>query len=102
VKKGLTKGEKSISYYYVILSDYDTHTKVFRWLCLKNKALFFDDLTTVNESFEQIFITCIGKDNCEPNVYVLNNKMLWTCGENPSCSKEGVIGCNSSRTVIFE
>ena len=55
-----------------------------------------------NENFELIYLTCAGNQNCNPNVFALEGKNVWLCGDNPKCLIDGETrkGCDSYTTFI--
>lgn len=90
VVKQLTIGEEKKIFYYVLLTDFDKKVKTSRWLVNIGKFLYInEDIGKNKDNFESLYLTCAGNQNCSPNVFTLDKKRSWICGENPSCLKEG-------------
>ena len=101
VKKQFTIGEEKKVFYYVLLTDFSTTTRTCRWLNSVDNVLYLNDDFEGNDSFEQMYLTCIGTENCATNVYILDSKRFWLCGENPNCLREGaVVNCKVIKSMI--
>lgn len=101
VKKQFTIGEEKKVFYYVLLTDFSANARTCRWLTKVNDDLYFNDDFESGDSFEQMYLTCIGTENCATNVYVLDSKKFWLCGENPNCLREGaIIDCKVLKSMI--
>ena len=74
VVKQFTLGEKSIPFYYIMLSDFDKKVKTTRLLIEKDNSLFLTNTQGNIDSSELIYLTCSGSKNCEPNIYYLEGK----------------------------
>lgn len=103
VMKQFTIGEEKKVFYYVLLTDFSTNTRTCRWLNRVENDLYLNDDFESGDSFEQMYLTCIGTENCATNVYVLDSKRFWLCGENPNCLREGaIVSCKVLKSMITQ
>ena len=103
VDRNFIVGEKKSEYYFVIIYDTKHHLKVVKWLNRVNDSLYFTEKVGGRDLFEQTYQICIGKSNCEPNVFILEGKKIWGCGDSPVCLIEVTKdSCKSYKTVAIE
>lgn len=96
-------GEEIIPFYYILLTDFDKKVKTARWLSKENDSLYFNnDLNKEKENFDLIYLTCAGENNCNPQLFIFDNKRSWACSDNPMCLRDGhkVDGCDVYITFI--
>ena len=102
VKKQFTLGEEKKVFYYLLLTDFDKKVKTYRWLNKIGDELYFNDDLENKDNFELIYLSCIGNQNCNPNVYVLDKKKGWVCGEQIICMKKNdtINKCVATKSII--
>lgn len=103
VVKQFTIGEEKQPFYYLLLTDFDKKVKTARWLDNVANSLYLNqNVKKKSDNFELLYLTCAGNKNCNPNIFILDKKRSWICGENPSCLKEGEArqGCDIYTTFI--
>lgn len=103
VVKQFTIGEEKKVFYYLLLTDFDKKVKTSRWLVNIGESLYLNENVKKNsDNFELLYLTCAGNQNCNPNVFILDKKRSWICGENPSCLRDGETrkGCDIYTTLI--
>lgn len=95
--KQFSMGEEIIPFYYILLTDFDKKVKTARWLSKVNDSLYFcNDLDKEKGNFDLIYLTCSGENNCNPQLFIFDNKRSWACSDNPMCLRDGhkVDGCD--------
>ncbi|HQA73939.1 hypothetical protein [Flavobacterium sp.] len=100
--KQFTLGEKSEIFYYVLLTDFDKKVTTAKWLYYDNGFLILNKKERLDDFF-MIYLTCSGNQNCEPNVFIVDGKKKWVCGENSSCLyNDGInkVECEKFTTVF--
>lgn len=103
IVKQFTIGDKKHIFYYLMLTDFDKKVKTTRWLVVKDNYLYLNEnVQKNNDNFELIYLTCAGNQNCNPNIFALEGKKVWLCGDNPKCLIDGETrkGCDSYTTFI--
>lgn len=97
---------KSIEFYYLLISDTKHHYKVARWLNKVDDKLYINNKNHVGDQFEQMFLICVGADNCHPEVFDIDGKKSWGCNKDPKCLLEEpdpkTITCRSYKTLIID
>ena len=99
--KQVMRGTDNKDFYYLKITDFEKNIVISRWLNKVENGLYLNDDFKDNRNFEKIYLICEGIHKCNPNVYMINAEKNWVCGENPSCSKDSIIGCKTSQAVIF-
>ena len=95
--------EKAKEFYYLMMTDFDKKVKTCRWLVFDGKNLYLNNYIKKDVSnVEFVYLSCVGNENCNPNIYNLDGKDYWICGDNPICLKEGQTraGCDIYTTFI--
>lgn len=102
IKKQFTIGEEKKIFYYVLLTNFKEKVKTCRWLNKIGDELYFNDDTENHETFELIYLSCIGNQNCNPNVFVVDKKRGWVCGEEIICVKKNdtINRCIVTKSII--
>lgn len=103
IVKQYTIGEKAKEFYYLMMTDFDKKVKTCRWLVFDGKNLYLNNYIKKDVSnVEFVYLSCVGNENCNPNIYNLDGKDYWICGDNPICLKEGQTraGCDIYTTFI--
>lgn len=85
VGKNQTFGEKHEDYYFVLMQDKMNNVSIAKWLeKVGNNLLLIDDFN--GENYWQVLTTvCIGKDDCTPEVAIIDLKKSWVCGHKLMC-----------------
>ena len=99
-QKILTSDEE---YFYVVISDSKNHIRVAKWLNKIGDNLYSKDVIDDDDLFENIYQTCVGKQDCNMNVFVLDSKRYWTCGETMTCltdEQAKLIDCKAYKSII--
>lgn len=105
ILKRKTIGDVQEEYYFVLVTNNQYNIKIARWLNLVGNELYFNDKTNQVDSFEQIYLTCVGNNDCYPEVFIIDNKRSWGCTKNPKCitdpEKVDKSDCDSYTTVFI-
>ena len=85
ILKQTTLGNNPKEFYYVLIKDSNNHIKISRWLNRIGDELFFSNKIIDGEQFEQIYHFCIGLEDCDPEVFDIDNRKFWNCSKDPTC-----------------
>lgn len=101
VKRQKTISADKKEFYYVFIHDSINHIKISRWLEKKGKNLYFNN----DDAFKLTYNFCIGEDDCDPNLFYMDNEYFWSCKLDPKCLITPVdstqIKCKFTKLVIF-
>lgn len=75
--------ETDHTYYYLQLQESKQKIKVIRWLLMKEEGLFFESNLVNQESFNRVFVTCVG--DCSPKVLTIEQTKYWSCDGSTTC-----------------
>lgn len=105
IVKQKTIGDLQQEYYFVLIKDSRSKVRIARWLNLIGEELHFNNKINQIDSFEQIYLICIGSNDCYPEVFVFDNKRNWGCSKDPSCitdpQKREALKCDIYNTVLI-
>lgn len=94
IKSDYTIGDKKDKFYYLDIVNSYKGDRLVRWLTYKDGKFYFE--TTGNNDFSHLdfYASCLGGQNCQPNLEIKNNELNWFCGDKagggqqPTCTKE--------------
>lgn len=97
--------ENDFTYYYLQLQESKQKVKVIRWLLMKDEELFFESNLINQESFNSVFVTCVG--DCSPKVLTIEQRKYWSCDGLNTCGIQSQInpdnsGCKQVATSILD
>ncbi len=105
IVKQTTIGDLQEDYYFVLIKNNQYRVKIARWLNLVGNELYFNDKTNQVDSFEQIYLTCIGNNDCYPEVFIFDNQRGWGCSKNPKClidtEQSDNLECYTYKTILI-
>lgn len=105
IVKQTTIGDLQEDYYFVLIKNYQYRVKIARWLNLIGDELYFNNKTNQVDSFEQIYLTCIGNNDCYPEVFIFDNQRGWGCSKNPKClidtEQRDYLDCYTYKTILI-
>ncbi|RAR48017.1 hypothetical protein [Flavobacterium lacus] len=105
IVKQKTLGDLQEEYYFVLIRDNHSKVRIARWLNLIGDALYFNNKTNQNDSFEQTYLICVGKSDCYPEVFVFDNQRNWGCSKDPKCiidpEKRDNLDCDTYKTILI-
>ena len=73
-------------FYFVSIHDFKKNITIVKWLSREGNDLILSNNLNSEDLFESYFVVCTGKENCLPNVAVLDGRKVWICGESLQCS----------------
>ena len=84
-------------FYCVMLYDFDKKLTTARVLNKINNKLYFTD----SNYFEKLYISCKGKEKCNPNIAFVDNKLIWLCSDKiGECSINPEYDCKTFRSIL--
>jgi len=105
IVKQTTIGDLQEDYYFVLIKNNQYRVKIARWLNLIGDELYFNNKTNQVDSFEQIYLTCIGNNDCYPEVFIFDNQRGWGCSKNPKClidtEQRDNLDCYTYKTILI-
>ncbi|WP_395044345.1 hypothetical protein [Flavobacterium sp.] len=103
--KQFTIGDEPKEFYYILLKDSNTNIKIARWLNKIDNKLYFNNLIGKINQFEQTYQFCVGKNDCNPEVFEIDKDFFWSCSKDPKCLLEPIkqsdLTCKTFKTIII-
>ena len=99
-QKMLTSNEE---YYFVLISDSKNHIRIAKWLNRIGENLYSKENLDNGDLFENLYQTCVGEQDCQQNVFTIDSKRHWTCGEQIACMTEeqaNLVDCKAYKSII--
>lgn len=105
VSKQITISVNPKEYYFLLVKDFHKKIKIVRWLNRIGDKLFFNNKSPNEDSFEQMYTTCEGEEDCDPHVFITDTERFWSCSMDPTCKigivDEKTIKCKSYKSIII-
>lgn len=99
--KKTTLGEDSQDYYLVLMTDFFDRIHIAKWLELRNTQLYLKE-GNGEAVFESFYLTCIGIEDCIPNIFIVDGNWNWGCGTTISClSDSEPDACKTFTSIIL-
>ena len=86
--KGQTLGEKIEEFYYLLLRDKKNNVTLARWLEKIDNNLYFVTKFVGSNYWQVLTTACIGPDDCNPQVAIIDSTKQWVCGTALVCKIE--------------
>jgi hypothetical protein len=101
IKKKWTIGSKRQEYYFISVEGPGKHLTIARKVYRKGNKLYLRDNT--DDPLAAMYIFCEGADDCGPNIFNIDGKLNWGCGESGTCFPDtAIVTCKTSKRVNFE